>query len=226
MSASGLYRVADPAVARYELYRGLGGADPDFDAAPLATFTALPFVTPVLADGTHRFVVRRRNRYGLLSQNTQATQIIVDSSVEYPRPPSPPSEVAATASSGGTVTIAARYADLADVVDDVSYAADTWLIYLTTDGSDPDPGADVPIEVAMAGLASGGGLGDGVVELSYVTAALPEATVVNAIVRTRRSGTPDTDSTNVDIVSAVATLLGPTAVDPADGFYGEADRQA
>lgn len=221
VSAQGLYRVADPNVEGYELYRGLAGADPDFTGLPYATFTSLPYTTGAVGNNTHRFVLRYRNRFGLLSQNVDVTQIVVTAGTETPRPPSGPYEVTADAAAAGTVTITARYRPFADYVGETSYAADAWLLYVTTDGSDPS--LATPTETSM-GLATEG-QGDGIVELSYTTSAQLEGTTVNALVRTRRNGTPDADSTNTSIVTATATLLGPAVVNPADGFYGSQDRQ-
>lgn len=215
LSAVGYYRVADPAVEGYQLYRGVD-ADPDLAAAPWETFAALPHDAPALAPGhAYRFVLRRRNRWGLASHNADATEVVVDGGgVLVPPPPSAPYEVAAAATAGGTVTLTARYRPLADGVR----AADQWLVYLTADGSTPDPATDAPATVQIDASL-------GYARLSYATAPLAEGTVVKALVRVRRSGPPAADSVNAGVVTATATLVGPTAVAPADAFLGTAARQ-
>ncbi|HEX8913192.1 MAG TPA: hypothetical protein VF796_12605, partial [Humisphaera sp.] len=216
VAVAGHYRVADPAVEGYELYRGVD-AEPDLDAAPWATAAALPIETPPLAPGhTYRFVLRRRNRWGLASANAGSTAVRVDGGgAELPAPPSAPFEVTAAALAGGVVEIRAFY----DAAADGDLTADLWLVYVRTDGTDPDPGTDAPVEVAVVEA-------DGVAKLVYETAALAAGTVVTAIVRTRRSGPPDADSTNADVVTATATVAGPPAVGtPADAFLGRSYRQ-
>src|SRR5690349_1299822 len=83
--------------------------------------------------------------------------------------------------------------------------ADTFLIYLTADGSDPDPDLDTPTEVEMTKA-------DGIARLDFTSDAFSEGTTVKVIVRTRRSGTPNVDSSNVEIRSAIVTLIGPDPI--------------
>ena len=53
-----------------------------------------------------------------------------------------------------------------------------------------------------------------------------EGATGKVIVRTRRSGTPDVDSTGSTIYTATATLLGPSAVQlPTVGFASVADQK-
>lgn len=199
--AAGFYRVADPTLARYELYRGID-ASPDFTAGPWQTFTALPFTTPALSvSHTHHLVLRRRNAWNLLSQNAQETllRIAVDATLT-PAPPSPPQNVNASAASAGKIRVSAEYL----YAPDGPNAADLFLVFLTSDGSAPNPAgapaASVPVVRA-----------DGVAKLSYLTAGYADGTLVKAIVSVRRSGTPDSDSTPSAIVSAVAATAGPAS---------------
>jgi hypothetical protein len=199
--AQGLYRVADPTLDRYEVYRGID-ASPDFTAAPFATNSTLPITTAALSvSHKHHLVLRKRNKWGLISQNTQETIFDVNAGGTLnATPPSDPTNIAATGAAAGTVIISAQYAPN----DDGDNAADTWLVYFTTNGIDPNPGTDIPVVIVM-------NLSDGSARLSYTTAAQAEGTLVKAIVRTRRTGTPNVDSTGSTIVSATATLLGPGA---------------
>jgi len=83
-------------------------------------------------------------------------------------------------------------------------AADTWLIYVTDDGGDPDPELDTPTEVAMATdqrLAR---------FLDWTSGSYDDGDTIKVLVRTRRSGTPDVDSTNTTIYSVEANTDPPS----------------
>jgi len=223
-SSKGRHRVANDADDRYELYRGVD-AKADLDGSAWETFTSLPHETaaltpPVSGTRAYHFVLRKRNKWGLSSLNTVETIITLNTAGEpTSAAPSAPQQTSAEATAGGTVTLQSRYAYPLDG----GRQADTWLLYLTYDGSEPDPDLDTPISVAMAKV-------DGVAKLTYVTAAQAEGTVVTALVRVRRSADPDVedsidvDSTNSLSVSATATLLGP-AGDIAGGIYLGASQQ-
>ena len=43
---------------------------------------------------------------------------------------------------------------------------------------------------------------------------------MKVLVRTRRSGSPDVDSTNTDVHAATATAFGPAAVAPSAALLG------
>jgi hypothetical protein len=214
--ASGLYRVASSDLAAYELYVGVDGAAIDFDAPPLAMTATLPFTTdPLAPDHRYEFVLRRRNKYDLVSLNVASEVLELDAGGDVvPTPPSAPTEVSVDAAAAGTVLVTARYAYAADGDD----AADAFLVYLRSNGTDPDPGVDTPAEVAMR--RSGG-----VARLRYTSSAFAEGATVKVIVRTRRSGTPDVDSTNVDVHTATATLLGPAAPPSGGAFLTDVAEQ-
>lgn len=217
-SLSGLHRVANDSLARFELYHGVGGS-PDFTADPESTFTALPFTTSALTtDATHHFVLRQRNAWNLQSQNINEWVITTasDGSINA-TPPSDPVEIAAAASTAGTVTVTARYLYSADG----SNAADSFLVYLAVNAT-PVIGLTVPIAVSMI-------KSDGIAKLSYTTAAQTEGAVVNVIVRTRRTGvspSPNVDSIGTTVYSATATLLGPAEVTDPEIFQGTFAEQA
>lgn len=213
---AGNYRVANAALDRYEVYRGVDGAAIDFAAAPWATFISLPFATSALAAGhTYSLVVRRRNAWGLVSQNVDAYTFTVNGGGgQTAEPPSAPREISASAAAAGTVRVRARY----DYAADGSDQADAFLVYLRSNGTDPDPATDTPTVVAMRKF-------DGVAKLDHRTSAFTEGTVVKVIVRARRTGSPSVDSTNSDVYSATATLLGPAAPAPAEIFIGRVAKQ-
>lgn len=213
-TARGLCRIANAALQQYELYRGVD-APADLTSAPWQTFASLPFTTPALTPGhSYHFVARLRNAWNLVSKNAAETIITVaDDGTAAEVPPSSPS-FAAAPSAAGTILVTSSYAY---GLDGANQAGD-WLVYLRSDGTAPDPIADMPTVVVMAKT-------DGLAKLSYTTAAFAEGTVVRVLVRARRAGTPDVDSSNTTAVQAIATLLGPSEPDPANAFLGSAAEQ-
>ena len=150
---------------------------------------------------TWHLACRRRNAWSLTSQNhgcpnLEATVVIADDGTEGPTPPSEPTEIAIAAAADGAFLVSAKYCYLPDGTD----AGDTWHVYFTSDGADPDLD-DSPVEVAIAKA-------DGVAILSYTTAAFAPDTTGKAIVRVELDGT---ESTNTAIVSATAATAGPSA---------------
>jgi hypothetical protein len=219
----GLGRSADDAMARYELFIG-NGTEPDPTGTPDATTTALPLESPALdaaPAGTTReytLLLRRRNRWNLSSLNryssaqndTSSWRVTVDDTgAVVSVSPSAPTAIAAAAAAGGTVEVTAHYAYSADGTN----AADTWLIYSTTDGTAPDPTTDTPDEVTI-------NTGDGIAKLTWQSAALSNGTVVKALVRTRRSGSGGADSANTTIVSATVDTSAPSTPD-GDIFFSD-----
>ena len=203
--APGLFRVAN-AWPEFELYRGIDGAEIDFSADPWATFDTLPATTPALDPGhAYSFVLRRRNAYGLASQNVEAWEITVDPAGDLDAvAPSAPSFTVA-ASTGGKILITGTYAYSEDGDDQ----ADGWAVYLTTDGTDPDPETDTAEAVAMVKA-------DDLAGLSYTTDAQTEGVEVRVLVRVVRAA-DGVESENTTIKSALATLEGPAA--PVGGVY-------
>jgi hypothetical protein len=215
LRALGAFRVFDLALEEYLLYRGVDGA-PDLEGAAWETFASLPHTTAALAAGhEYQFILRRRNRYGLLSLNRAVTSIELDGGgALVAQPPSDPQRIGSSADAAGTVMIDADYEYDADGTSQ----ADAWLIYLTSNGADPVIGVTVPIEVAMVKA-------DGLAKLRYSAGPYLEGAVIKAIVRTRRNGTPDVDSAGTTIYSATATLLGPAAPASGGAFLGTAAQQ-
>jgi hypothetical protein len=217
LSARGMNRVANDALDRYGLFRGVN-AEPDLSAtaSPWATSATLPITTSALSAGnTYYFVLRKQNRWGIWSQNVASFRLELDGSGnEVAIPPSDPTAIAIEPAAAGTARVSAFYDYAADGIN----AADTWLIYLTSDGSDPDPLTDTPIEVPMV-------VNFGAAGLAYTTSAFSEGATVKVIVRTRRCGTPDVDSVGTDIYSTTVTLLGPAAPGHPGAFLGTSYQQ-
>jgi hypothetical protein len=140
----GLYRVADTTIEKYELYVGEDAA-PDFTAAPATTSATLPITHALTPPGagnkTFRYVTRFRNRYNLLSQNIYERSVTIDSGgAVVGSEVSDPYNVTATETEGGEIVVQAYYNRALD-----SSPADTFNIYLNTDGTDPDPAVDTPV---------------------------------------------------------------------------------
>ena len=220
-SLRGRSRAACAADERWELYRGVDAA-PDLDAAPWETFTSSPHVTAALGlppSGTraYHFVAQRRNRFGLVSRNRAATIIEIDAAGEQVSDrPSAPGQYGIEAIAGG-VRITAAYAYDADAP---AARADSWLLYISDDGSDPL--LAVPVEEAMVRV-------DGVARLAYDMAEPAAGVTFKAVVRIRHSGVapdPDIDSQNTGVVEAETSNDAPAAPDRAAAFFGLTAAQA
>lgn len=210
---AGLHRVADDNLSRYELFHTedtVEPADPDIDAVALATFSGLPYETAALTyPAIHKFVLCRRNRYGLLSRNRTAWRVELDATgAVVVVKPSAPLEYTIEAAAAGAFKVTARY----EYLPDGAYAANQWLIYLRTNGTNPDPSVDTPTVVSLVKVG-------GSAYLEYTTAGFAHGTTGKAIVRTRRTGSPNADSQNLTVVTATASTAGPAA--PSGGvFFG------
>jgi len=169
----------------------------DVDALTLDQLDALH-----TGGATWHLVCRKRNAWSLTSQNhgcpnLEAEVVVADDGTAGATPPTAPTEIDIEAAADGTFLITAKYCYLPDGTD----AADTWMIYFTSDGDDPDPDNDSPVEVAIAKA-------DGVATLAYTTAAYPALTPGKALVRVDADGT---ESTNTAVASATAATAGPAA---------------
>lgn len=151
----------------------------------------------------YRFVLRNRNKYNLVSQNTEQYKILLDGNGnEIEKSPTAPSNIIIEPAAAGKALVTAQY--FYDTED--SYAADQWLIYYTTDGTDPNPETDAPFVVDMKKL-------NGIADLSWTSPFGGDSLTLKALVRTRRSGTPyNYDSTNTSAVSCTGSTSGPAAI--------------
>lgn len=210
----GRYRIEDLAQIKYELYRGVD-AQPDFTQPAWQTFTSLPFTTPALTVGhTYYFVLRKRNQHNLLSQNVDATMIVVDASGNQVSNPSAPSTQTIAAAAGGKARIQATYDYLMDVA---AVRADTWAVWLTSTGVDPVLTNPPDYTEAMVQP-------DGQAILDYTSAGFGHGSTLKAVVRARRSTGP-VDSINTAVMSTLADAVGPSAPANAQTFLGQSARQ-
>jgi hypothetical protein len=214
----GLYRVANDALARYEMYVGVDGP-PDLSAAPTVTGTALPLSTSALTAGhTYHFVTRHRNRWGLASGNVATTAIVVDADgLETLPAPAAPANVVLSQFGPSALLTAEYYYGL-----DGDAAADAFVVYVRTDGTAPNLATDAPTIYSFFPA-------DGVARLEHSVPYLSHGDVVKAVVVLRRTGT--SGALSVDgTPSAIVTLtvnLTPTGV-PAvsQGLFGRSLGQA
>lgn len=193
------YRIADSTLDRYEIYRGVDG--PVSYASPFETFTTLPHVTAALAAShRYRFVLRKRNRYGLLSQNLDTWSIELDAQGNQVfTKPSAPVQIEVTPATNGAISVKALYFYLADGDD----AATEFLIYLTSNGANPDPAHDTPIKVSYT-------QSDGIGKLDWSSSNFIDETTIKCVVRTRRyEDSVPVDSANSDVYTCIADTTGP-----------------
>ena len=198
--------VGDPAIDLWLLYHGVD-VDPDLTAAPAQT-TATTFTEALSAGATHHLVVRKRIKWGLISQNTAVEKIkILAGGAEEVVPPAGPDTV--TLSEGdadggnGVLIVEATYAYEVDPNE-----ADQWLVYISAGASpaDPDPLLDTPTVVTMAKT-------DGLAKLLNSSLAFAATSyTAKVLVRTRRASDL-VDSENVyDGLQIAIDTAGPGAV--------------
>ncbi len=202
---SGRYRVANDGLVQWEVFRRIPPAAFNF-ASPHDTFTSSPHeINDVLANSTkYDYVTRLRNEYNLLTQNIESTRIEIDGAGDElaVRPSAPDEDVFVFDAAGGELNIQTTYVPGVDGDD----RADVWVLWITTDGTTPDPDVDGETDtVAMLDA-------NGIEFLDYTSAGLDivDNTPVQVVVRTRRSGTPDIDSENTDAVTFNTDSAGPT----------------
>lgn len=202
---AGLYRIADDSLALYEAYLGID-AEPDLTGAATATGASLPLsvavTPPPSGTRTYHCVLRRRNKYGVISQNVYSRLVRINSAgAQVALDPTAPSSTTVVDAGGGYVTVRAIYAAGQD-----SSPADTWQVYETSTGADPVPGVDTPTEYAMgtASPYSGG------IELDQDIGPYPVGADVRVIVRTKRASdslvSTNTTATTVTVASDVPAV--------------------
>jgi hypothetical protein len=204
-------RIKDTTMNRYELYAGID-ANPNLDGAASTTSATLPFTyalsTPVSGTREHRITVRKRNSLGLTSLNNFYRSFIVDNTGALVGSEiSAPQDISVENVGDKSLRIRASYSAALD--DD---PADTFIIYATDDGVDPDPTVDTPITIGTVGDA------DIITGKSYISFVLDSATyglewntTIKVIVRMLRSG-DSVESDNLDIVTTVIDSGEPAVI--------------
>lgn len=109
VGARGVHRgIHNDALARYEVYIGVGGSEPDFGAAPAAVGTSLPVEVSLEDDGEYRIVLRRRNSFGVVSENRESVLLVIDDGEVTGAAPGAPRELVVEAR-GWVVSVRAVY---------------------------------------------------------------------------------------------------------------------
>jgi hypothetical protein len=210
----GLYRIASASAAKYEAFIG-EDARPDFSAADQAE-TALPFdidlTPPVSGTKTFKVTVRETDTYGLSSYNTYTHDFEIDDAGELVNADiTPPQDVTLTEIGSGFVQLQAQYPRGID-----ADTADVFRYYVTTDGTDPDPATDTPVQVTMQ---IGQGLRDSRV-LDVILGPYTYATDLRVLVTSYRTA-DTTESENTTPTTATIALVSPaTPARPAAIAYG------
>lgn len=224
----GCSRVAQAGIAGWYLYWG-EDAEPDTEAAhdefvaDVDRLSASPFAATkdlsAVPSTDHYAQLRYGSEYGILSPPLENPLIfrIDGTGEESLTPPSGPTIFQIAPYGEGEVRIKAAYFPTFDALAD---RADTWAVWITSDGTTPDPTTAATYTVAMAPAQTL--LTDPRI-LDYTTAAdYTEGTPIKVLVRTRRTGTPydpgppevpavpDTDSENVTVESTTAQYCGPS----------------
>ena len=160
---------------------------------------------------TYYFVLRKRNKWGLLSQNIESWSVKLDADGNEAEPsPEAPSNINIEAAADAKGLVGAEY--FYDRDDE--YAATHWLIYFTDDGSDPDPEADEPTVIVMHKTGH-------LAYLQWTSPAADDGNALKVLVRTRRVDGEDVyDSDNTDIYSVTASSQGPEGTLSARALLG------
>lgn len=195
-----------PGENTFALYKGEDG-DVDYGSA-WETITSFPHETAALAVGTvTRLTVRQTNPWRLESGNDNPTVFDLDGAgEEQASVPSDPEDVTIEAAAGGAVRIDALYLAGLDGYEGpgtTGDAADTWAIWITDDGSTPDPG-DTPTATETMALATGWA------KLEYTSGAYADGATIKALVRVRRTADGG-ESTNTGVVTTTADATAPGA---------------
>lgn len=212
-SLRGAGRIAEAGIEGYLFWWALG-AEPDYENDPADEFSATLPVTLAeeLTAGVWYLAERFRNRYGIVGppkQPIETFEIAGDLSEAVARP-SGPSLVQVRQWGAGGYRIDAQYVPDWDAI---GYRATHWHVYVTLDGTDPDPATDTPTETAMQIPADAPFIGVVPYSLIVETEEL-EDTPVKVLVRTFREENEvaeiaEAESDNTTIYSTTLEYCGP-----------------
>lgn len=192
------FRIGDTALEGYELHVG-SGIPPNFNT-PVATSATLPFDYALPPDETYYYATRYRNMFGLESFNVLLNHRVIDAGgIDITDTLTNPSDISMTSQPGGEVDITMTYRGSLDET-----SADYWRLYITTDGTAPDPGTDTPEDTSMS--AGGFGLND--ITQTITIGPYDYNTVVKVIARSY-SSTLTEESSSTDIHTLTVTTQEP-----------------
>lgn len=197
----GRYRIERTDYVKQGIWIGLAGAEPDFDAAPDETWTTQPHTTSLglTLPAEVRAAVRQMNKWGIWGVPSETVRYDLDALGDSTRlHPSGPTEVSVKQTSANKPTVAALYDAAADEDD----RAEIWVIWLETDGAEPDGTGD-PTGYALVQHTAA------LDDLAWTStgAALDDGTPVNALVRLRRLDASGT-AHSPDVIQLAATGAG------------------
>ena len=203
----GQFAVNSAAAGQYELYHALG-SEPDLTAAPWKTFASLPYEssTTMAGEGKHYLVLRYRNVQGLVSRNIVSRVIeLDDADAEIRVVPTMPIDVAIVQAGGLFYQAVGAYCHYDDMAGEENGSednrADQWLLYVTTDGSDPDPDVDEPAVTTIR-------TPDALAYFDSGAVAVGDGLTVKAKLAVRRTA-DSRDSAASDTVTVVIGSTGP-----------------
>lgn len=209
------FAMANTSDAQYELFEG-ADADPDPTATPDTTSASLPFahaLTPPGAGTTvYKLLVRYVNKYGLSSVNLYNRRFDINNAGTDVTPSlTAPGNVTLTDTASAKLRLQAVYNPGVDTTP-----ADTWRIYVTSDGTDPDPALDTPTEVTM--LTRNFFTGDYLLDTTLGPYTFNDD--VRVIVRSHidGTGTESTDDTIVQINVGTGVVAPPVSLLSTWGF--------
>ncbi len=197
-SQRGLYRVANAVEFRY--YRSSTGKPQVGIDTPFATSPTLASTpTQTFADNVWQLGVTEFNGF-IESEMRRFDRLEVESSAQVATSPAAPLFQSLTERAGGVPRIKATYSS---GVEPAGVAADTWAIWFTMNGVDPDPDVDAADSTETMVF------NDGVASLQTDLGAQANATDVRMIVRSRRLAA-SADSPNTSILQLTIATAGPS----------------
>jgi len=205
LELSGIYRIANEVL--WELYVS-DTPDVDWNRVPDDSGNTLPITTPLAVPGsginTYWYIVKFRNRFGLMSLNQYIRKIGVGSTGgEGVMPPSSPYGTWVEDAYRGSITVRSSY----DKAGDEDSAGNRWAIWVGV-GVDPDPDVDVPTNVR--GIPDGNGAGEDLI-LRLGTGEYTESSDLRIMTRVYRTSDDVTDG-NTDVIqfTTASTAIPPT----------------
>lgn len=225
---SSWYRIAAAIIDKYEVHVG-EDVVPDLSTAP-DTEGSLPqthaVANPVSGTKDINVTVCRRNDIGLVSQNSAYETITIDNTgTNVTNELSTPTSVALTQQPAGQLLVEAVYNAGLD-----ASPADTWNVYITTTGVDPDISTDTPTQYSMGSLGDPGSFDSGLVfgsvrstfNLGKIIGPYDWGTDVRVVITAERSSdsaeSADTTTVQHTIINTVLGVPGSAVVLAGDSF--------
>lgn len=187
---NGVFRIANSSLEYYGIWIGQD-APPDLTSSPTATFTGSSYSASLAAGHTYYLSTNQQNQYGMWSENTDWTVIVVNGSGHQVNPPPSAPTNPAIVSNGTTFTVTAAYFFAVDG----STPADNFAVFISFDGSAPLD--ETPILVPV-----GGDIG-GFYYLNWTSGTESVPTTARCVVQMYRSsdGQYSTNTNEVDVTS-------------------------